>query len=415
MKITELQMKTVELLNPWWKSIDIELGIERTDYLKSIDEITKKRKQILFILGSRRVGKTKIILQYIYKLIKSGINSKKILFLSLDNSNLESLDWYEYIAESNFEYVFLDEVHYSPKWAQVLKSLYDLPGKKAKIICSGSSSKLIEDNKAFLTGRSTGLFITPLDFQEFKKFSNRDDLIHEYLFYGGYPEFVLEREPNYINELVKDIIEKDIVKVHKVKNNQYLFDVCQILAKQIGFKGSSNKIANVLKLDNKTVENYIQYLKEVKLIDTIYQYSDSLNKKLYSPKKYYFNDLGVRNSFVGFSDIGSLVENAVFLHLANKYGSKNIFYLSNSDSNEVDFAVKLEENKVLFVESKYNNLKSAIENSLSGLFYREIYGKKIIDRIVVTDGIDGVIQKNNLEVKLISLEKFLTNTCYTTY
>ncbi|MDO8341178.1 MAG: ATP-binding protein, partial [Candidatus Woesebacteria bacterium] len=373
-----------------------------------IDEITKKRKQILFILGSRRVGKTRIILQYIYKLIKLKVNPNKILFLSLDNTNLENLDWYEYIVESNFEYVFLDEVHYSPKWAQTLKSLYDLPDKKVKIICSGSSSKLIEDNKAFLTGRSVSLFITPLDFQEYKNFSNGDDLINEYLFYGGYPEFVLEREPNYLNELVKDIIEKDIIKVHKVKNNQYLFDVCQMLAKQIGFKGSSNKIANVLKLDNKTVENYIQYLKEVKLIDVIYQYSDSLNKKLYSPKKYYFNDLGIRNSFVGYSNIGSLVENAVFLHLVKRYGSKNIYYLSSSDSSEVDFVVRLSDDKVLFIESKYNNLKNAIENSLSGLFFKEIYGRKIIDRIVVTDGINSVLNRDNLEVKLVSLENFLT-------
>lgn len=408
MEITELQMKTVELLNPWWKGVQVELGVGRTSYLKKIDEIINKRKQILFILGSRRVGKTRIILQYIYRLVGLKVNPKKILFLSLDNTNLENLDWYEYIAESNFEYVFLDEVHYSPKWAQVLKSLYDLPDKKVRIICSGSSSNLIEDNKAFLTGRSVGLFVTPLDFQEYKNFSNSDDLVKEYLFYGGYPEFVLEKEPNYLNELVKDIIEKDIVRVHKVKNNQYLFDVCQMLAKQIGFKGSSNKIANVLKLDNKTVENYIQYLKEVKLIDVIYQYSDSLNKKLYSPKKYYFNDLGIRNSFVGYSNIGSLVENAVFLHLVKRYGSKNIYYLSSADSSEVDFVVKLTDDKVLFVESKYNNLKNAIENSLSSLFFKGIYGKKIIDRIVVTDGVDTILHRDNLEVKLVSLENFLT-------
>ena len=85
MKIQELQMKTVELLNHLWKNINIELGITRTKYLDQIEKIVKNRNQILFILGSRRVGKTRIILQYIYKLINSGVDSKKILFLSVDN------------------------------------------------------------------------------------------------------------------------------------------------------------------------------------------------------------------------------------------------------------------------------------------------------------------------------------------
>lgn len=409
MKLTESQQKTIELLNPWWYGKGVELGVERTNYLSKIDKILSKRQQTLFILGSRRVGKTRILLQFIYKLIGGGIPVQKILFLSLDNSNLESLNWYEYISESDFQYIFLDEVHYSPKWAQILKSIYDIPNNNFKIVCSGSSSKLIEDNKAFLTGRSTSLFVTPLDFNEFTKFVKSDNPIKDYLFYGGYPEFVLEKEPNYLNDLVRDVVEKDIVKVHKVKNNQYLFDICQILAKQVGFRDSSNKIANVLKLDNKTVENYIQYLKEVKLIEVIYQYSDSLNKRLYSPKKYYFNDLGMRNSFAGFSDKGSLVEDAVFLKLVKVYGIEKISYLSDTRGDEVDFVVELGSNEVLLVESKYNNLQNSVMNSLSSVFFKEIYGKKIMDRTVVTDGIDVILQKNNVEIKLISLENFLTS------
>lgn len=407
MKLTESQDKTIKLLNPWWGGHAVELGIERTEYLSKISDFLSKKQEILFLLGSRRVGKTRIIFQTIYKLINESIPVNKILFLSLDNSNLEGFNWYEYIIESNFDYIFLDEIQYSAKWTQNLKSLFDLPNKKIKIICSGSSSRLIEDDKAFLTGRNAHIQVTPLDFSEFLKFTNNKSGIKEYLFYGGYPEYVLEKEPNYLNDLVRDIIEKDIAKVHKIKNSQYLFDICQILAKQIGYKSSSNKIANVLKLDNKTVENYIQYLKDAKLIEIVYQYSDSLNKRLYSPKKYYFNDLGMRNSFAGFSDKGSLVENAVYLKLSKIYGVENIFYLNGIRGDEVDFTINLGNNEVLFVESKYINLQTSIEMSLSKLFFKNMHGKKIAKRIVVTDGIDESLQKDNLKIDLISLEKFL--------
>lgn len=398
MNPTQLRSKTFELLNPWWNGVNVELGIERVSYLTEIDKMIK-RPQILFVFGSRRVGKTRILLQYIYRLIKTGIDPRKILFFSLDNSNLENFDLYSYIVQSDYQYIFLDEVHCFPKWAQILKSLYDIPGKNFKIICSGSSSKQIEDNKGFLTGRSTSLYVKPLNFGEFIQFTKSDNAIKDHLLYGGYPEFVLEKEPNYLNELIKDVIEKDITKVHKIKNKQHLFDTCQILAKQIGFRNSPNKIADVLNLDNKTVGNYIQYLKEVGLVDSICQYSESVNQKLHSPKKYYFNDLGMRNSFVGFSDLGSLVENAVFLQLSDKYGSQNIYYLSDSRGNEVDFVVTLENDEVLLVESKYKDSSSAVENSLPGLFFKEIYNKKIMKRTVVTDGIDNDF--------MVSLENFL--------
>jgi len=409
MKLNESQDKTIKLLNPWWGGYSVELGVDRTDYLSKIDDFLSKKQEILFLLGSRRVGKTRIIFQTIYKLIAKGVQANKILFLSLDNSNLEKFNWYEYVVESNFDYIFLDEIQYSSKWAQNLKSLFDLPNKKMKIVCSGSSSKLIEDDKAFLTGRNSNLIVTSLDFNEFLKFTGARNTVKEYLFYGGYPEYILEKEPNYLNDLARDVIEKDIAKVHRVKNTQYLFDICQILAKQVGFRGSSNKIANVLKLDNKTVENYIQYLREAKLIEVVCQYSDSLNKRLYSPKKYYFNDLGMRNSFSGFSDKGSLIENAVYLKLSKMYGVENIFYLKGDRGSEVDFVVKLNTNQLLYVESKYNNSQTAIKNSLTKLFFKDMYDKDITKRIVVTDKVNEVLREDGKEVNLIDLTEFLKN------
>ena len=407
MVMNEQQKQTISLFNPWYLGRTIDLGVGRPEHLKRMFEVVEKRKQILFVLGSRRVGKTTILFQYIDQLIQKGIDPKKILFLSLDNTNLQGLNLFTLISQSDYDFVILDEVHFLPDWAQILKSLYDLPGFKTKIICSGSSSKLIEDNKAFLTGRSTSVMISPLSYVEFKRFVHGEDQLNDYLYYGGYPEYVLEKQPNYLNEVVRDIIEKDIIKLYSIKNSQYLFDICQILAKQVGFRGSPNKISKVLGLDNKTVVNYIEYLREVKLIETVFQYSGSLNERLYAPKKYYFNDLGMRNSFTGFSDTGSLVENAVFIKLVELYGAANISYLASYKASEVDFVVKTSKNDLILVESKYINLRESVLNSLSKAFVSNIYGKTIVKRVVVTDGISGGQILDGVRVELTSLEDFL--------
>ena len=137
-----------------------------------------------------------------------------------------------------------------------------------------------------------------------------------------------------------------------------------------------------------------------------------MNEQLYAPKKYYFNDLGLRNSFVGFSDIGSLVENAVFLRLSKLYGVENIYYYADGKLNEIDFVVDLKKNNLLLVESKYNNLTESVINSLSTKFYKDIYEKEIIDRLVVTDGINDQYKQGSVPIKLINLQDFLENDLF---
>ena len=115
----------------------------------------------------------------------------------------------------------------------------------------------------------------------------------------------------------------------------------------------------------------------------------------------------MRNSFVGFSDIGSLVENAIFLKLSVTYGSENVYYISNNMSGEVDFVISLDRNSVLLVESKYKNLEQSVINSLSKQFFKGIYNKKIIDRFVITDGVNNQYKVDSINIKMINLQDFL--------
>ncbi|MBU1085700.1 ATP-binding protein, partial [Patescibacteria group bacterium] len=357
----------------------------------------------------RRVGKTILMFQAIKKLIKQDVDPKKILFLSLDNINLTDFDVYKYVLSGEFEYLFFDEIQYFTGWEKLLKSLFDLPKKDYKIICSGSSYKTISLQKGLLTGRNSVIEMFPLDYKEYKKFEKTGNYnLDNYLKFGGYPEYVLEKNPNYLSELLKDIVNKDIINIYHIRNKQVVFEILRVISKQIGCKNSYQKISHVVGVSDDTVKNYISHLNEVRLIGFISKYSESPKDIAYSQKKYYFLDTGVRNSLTGFEDIGSLVENTVFVKLLRRYGEEKIFYVQNQRGKEVDFLVKLNEKECILIESKYKKFKESILEKLSNIFLKkEIYGLKPIRRVVVTDNLNSKFVVKDKEVELVSLESFL--------
>ena len=58
---------------------------------------------------------------------------------------------------------------------------------------------------------------------------------------------------------------------------------------------------------------------------------------------------------------------------------------------------------------KFTDNKVKIENNLSKLFFKDVYDLDIVERVVVTDGIDEKVTMENTKIDLVSLEKFLYN------
>ena len=73
----------------------------------------------------------------------------------------------------------------------------------------------------------------------------------------------------------------------------------------------------------------------------------------------------------------------------------------------MDFVVEVKKGEVILVESKYNNLQESILNSLSKSFLKDIFSKKVLKRMVVTDSVDKEINYKNVKIDLISLARFL--------
>lgn len=85
-------------------------------------------------MGPRRVGKTVMLNQSIQKLIDSGIQSLKIIFISLDKPIYSRLDP-DYLMSLSLEaasldspdgcYFFFDEIQYLKEWENYLKTMVD--------------------------------------------------------------------------------------------------------------------------------------------------------------------------------------------------------------------------------------------------------------------------------------------------
>jgi len=360
--------------NPQWEGKAWEKGVEREVYLEKVFN-NLKSKEIIFLIGLRRIGKTTILKQTISKLIDKKIKPSEIFFLSLDSFNLLEYSIHQLVEEyrkiqkksaSDFFYLFLDEVTSRENFEQELKSLYD--NDNIKIICSSSIATLMRDKRAYLTGRTKTIEVMPLTFQEFLQFKEAkiskadkaklESYFIDYLKIGGIPHYVLTEDRSYLNELIESIIYKDIIAYHKISSERAVKELFILLCKRVGKPTSYNKLAKILKISVDSVKRYIGYFEKAYLFYIVDRYSKSPNEKVTSPKKIYAGDVGIKNLITEFKDLGASYENLVFLKIKEQNPD---YYLENSI--EIDFITKDS-----IIEAKYNQdlneKQSKVFNSL---------------------------------------------------
>lgn len=355
----------LNLLNPWWRDRWVEKSIPRETYTEII--LSHLRDRLVGILiGSRRVGKTTILHQTINLLLQKNIHPSHVLYVLLDHPQFakyslsQIIEAYRSLKDLKRDtkiFLFLDEVQYSKNWEQEIKALVDT--EAVKVFVSGSSSTLISQKKAFLTGRYFKQIIEPLSFKEFLKF--RDIAItgtekyryltkvKEYLQIGGYPEYVLLQNPQYFADLTEAVIFKDIVSLYGVRNPQLVRDLLLLLADRCGHQTSFTKVGKILSLTTDTVREYVEYLKQTFLVSELKRFASSRNKQLYAAKKFYLNDNGLNFNLTGKLNIGSSSEQVLFHALNKRYNGVFFYYESQ---REVDFVVDTSKGLML-IESKY--------------------------------------------------------------
>lgn len=381
-----------------------------------------ERKQIISIVGLRRVGKTILLKQLIKEILKKN-DVKNICFLTFDEAiffNGATLADYlnAYLTEISPRngriYFFIDEIQYASKWQHIIKRYYDT-NSRIKFVISGSSSLFLKKKTTeSLAGRIFEFTLDVLSFEEYLELRKNDRAILEehrdcsveflaspdilalesvekigrllaqhgnylrkefenYLKYGQFPEIVGESDRNttrkYLSESIyKKTIEYDIPKIFGAEKTEELKFLFQIMSNETGSLVNVENIAREIGLDAKTVQKYLGYFENSFLISFVYNFSKSFRKSGRSLKKVY---LGSTNFFSVFHDyknnelasqqLGLLAENYCFLLLRKNYDYVSFY---NIRGREIDFMAAndlLDKKHRQYVEVKYRNNVSSSE------------------------------------------------------
>ena len=310
---------------------------------------------IKVLTGQRRVGKS-YILDAVAKHIcttRSDVNIVKIdledfAFSHIKDGATLNSEIVARLSETKRNYIFVDEIQEVDEFDRVLRSLAQNPLND--IYVTGSNSEMLSTEMASrLAGRSIDIRVHPLSYRESLLFFNRkdsDDSVNQYLRFGGMP--YLRNLPSqetwneYLSGLTDSIVYRDIVGRHNVRNTDFLSRLLLFLSDNIGQLFTAKRIADYLKSQRQSgtvtsVQAYADYICEACLVNRCRRWDIEGRRFFEIGEKYYFEDLGIRNSRVGYrpQDISGLLENAVYNHLCFTGYSVKTGVMTNS--SEIDF------------------------------------------------------------------------------
>lgn len=320
-----------------------------------LDKLISKKDNglIKVITGIRRCGKSILLFELYNEYLNSiGILDENIVKISLDDvSNIKYRNPFEldkFIREKvskNGEklYVFIDEVQLVVEtqnpyilnaedkigFVPVLLGLMKL--QNVDIYVTGSNSKMLStDILTEFKGRSDEIKVNPLTYKEFCDAYQGDkkDCWNQYFVYGGMP-FLLslpthQEKSKYLKNLFSQTYISDVIERCKLRGNkEVLEDILNILASNIGSLTNPNKLSNTFKSEKKleispsTISLYIDYFIDAFILNKANRYDVKGKKYIYTPIKYYFSDIGLRNALINFrqTEENHIMENIIYNEL----------------------------------------------------------------------------------------------------
>ena len=382
------------------------MEIKRDYYLKEL--IDRMDNQLIKIItGIRRCGKS-YLLNIIFKkyLLENGTDEDHIIQLSLDENknkkylNPDILDEHirSLIKDKNKYYILLDEIQEVKDFESVLIGFMHMTN--VEIYVTGSNSKFLSsDIVTEFRGRGDEIRVYPLSFAEFYSVydGTEEKALNEYYTYGGLPLTVIAKTDNgkinYLRTQKDNVYINDIIDRNHIQNKEELEMLVQIIASDIGCLTNPLKLSNNFKerdklstMTDKTIYNYLGYLQDAFMIEKARRFDVRGKRFIETPQKYYFTDMGIRNSFLDFrqsEEVSHIMENVIYIELKKRgynvdVGSVEIREGDAKKQLEIDFVANKGNNKIYIQSALEMKTEEKVKQEQKSLLNVNDFFKKII-------------------------------------
>jgi len=338
-------------------------SLEAITYRREAFKYINNKERMVGLIGSRGVGKTTLMLQYI-----SQFESGEALYFSADDLLVLNYGIYDIVEEHyalGGRVVAIDEVHRFKNWSQHLKNIYDsFPDLTIRI--SGSSMLNILYESHDLSRRLVLKKVKRLSLREYlilkekielKAYSFEDILeqhqnissktiqkhpkilsyFKDYLEFGCYP-YGLESlffSEKLFNALEK-IIYEDIPSLNKIKYDQLVVFkklIFIIVNAKVPYKVSVDGLSKELGISVPTLYVYFDILNKTGIFNSIKKYSKKLSRK---PDKLLFDNTNILYAYAKEYKIATEIGTIRETFFASCFGDDVTLYYSDIG----DFKVK---------------------------------------------------------------------------
>ncbi|MDO5475463.1 MAG: ATP-binding protein, partial [Candidatus Saccharibacteria bacterium] len=313
--------------------------IKRDEYLRKL-AMLRGTSVIKIITGIRRVGKSYLLDPLFSSFLKiDGVAADHIIKVDFDTEDGKRLipegEFIKYLnsklRDEKTYYIILDEVQKLENFVEVLNEL--LKRHNLDIYITGSNSKFLSsDIVTEFRGRGIEIRVWPLSFKEISAYrlEEKQQLWQDYLRYGGLPQVVLQENREIKQQLLDNLsgnaYVNDVVERHDLKHNEELVDLMHILASAMGSLTNPSKLERSFKssarinLSRKKIVEYIDYLEDAFIIEKASRYDVRGKHYLETPQKYYFSDVGIRNSLINYrqNEETHIMENILYCDLRRR-------------------------------------------------------------------------------------------------
>jgi predicted AAA+ superfamily ATPase len=387
--------------NPWWSGDFFTPNFKRPVFHKIYKDLFSL-KQIISIIGPRRIGKTTLLKQTIKELIHvNGVAPAQIIYFSFDDPLMmdahlrerffdDLMKWVDVKHREKTVYFFLDEIQRFEKWELYLKKYYDL-GFPCRFIISGSaSSPIFKKSRESLLGRVKDYHLLPFSFKEFVYFHRSQDvellefvnsaaqfgekfkinaafdwknidmgklslsprildelslLLNSYFVEGGFPEVwemseIVAKQQYLFDNQVQKVIFEDLVIATEFRKPENVKRFYLSLIEQPGQEVNLEKASERIGVSRIMLEKYLPLLEMTDLVKSLPKFSKRPFKFRRGSVKCYLVDLALRNAILKIGN--KILEDKTMLGF---YAENLVFNALRSFEGTIELSFFKEQNK----------------------------------------------------------------------